>query len=115
MIGFACYSEGVESNPVRAYSELIKNRKYAVIIEKLKSENAAEKYLSTIVCKRLEQKKLITLTKSEFDQINDIMSSQKIIIICAGCTEEEELTIEDMFSDNFLTEDIEEWLSNNIK
>ncbi|NHM08374.1 hypothetical protein G4D82_14185 [Flavobacterium sp. CYK-4] len=115
LIGFACYYDGEESNPVKLFGELIKSKKYSLIINKLKSETAAEKYLSTIVCKRLEQKKIITLTKSELDQINQNMISQKKVTICSGCTEEDELTIEEMFSDNFLSDDVEEWLSNMIK
>jgi hypothetical protein len=117
LIGFACYSGGSKSNSVKKVSEILKNKNYKILKAKLYDMNPAEKYLATVACEELQNKNLIKLTEKEFIQIKINKLSEEKVTICAGCTNEEELTLKDMFSsiDNFLSDSTEEWLKELIK
>lgn len=117
LVGFACYYSGRESKPVKGISEILVNKEYSRVKEKLYVINTAEKYLATIACERLQQKRLITLTEKELNQIKENKVSSEKVTICSGCTNEEELTIKELFSSdkNFLLKSIEKWLREMIK
>ncbi|MBK8405255.1 MAG: hypothetical protein WAT21_11000 [Saprospiraceae bacterium] len=117
LIGFACYSSGSKSKPVTRISEILKSKEYTTIKEKLFDVNIGEKYLATIACERLEQKGLIKLNEKEIYQIKENKISSEKLTICAGCTKEEELTMQELFSKNknFLSESTEDWLIEMIK
>ena len=117
LIGFACYYEGSKSNSVKKISEILKNKNFTNLKAKLYDANPAEKYLATVACEKLEKKILIKLTEKESTQIKVNKSSKEKVTICSGCTNEEELTLKDMFysEDNFLSDSTEEWLNEMIK
>jgi hypothetical protein len=117
LVGFACYYSGRKSKPVKEISEILVKKEYSRVKEKLYSINTAEKYLATVICERLLQKRLITLTENELKQIEKNEVSNEKVTICSGCTHGEELTIKKMFSsnENFLSKSIEEWLKDMIK
>lgn len=117
LIGFACYYAGSKSNSVKNISEILKNENYETLKAKLYDINPAEKYLATVACEKLQNKNLIKLTEKEFNQIKVNKSNEEKVTICAGCTNEEELTLKDMFSseENFLSDSIKEWLNEMIK
>lgn len=117
LIGFACYYGGSKSNSIKKVSEILKNKNYETLKAKLYDINPAEKYLATVACEKLENKNLIKLTEKEFAQIKVNKSNEEKVTICAGCTNQEELTLKDMFSseENFLSGSIKEWLNEMIK
>lgn len=116
LIGFACYYSGRKSDPVKLFSELNVGKQYSIIRKKLQSTSSAEKYLATIVCEKLQQKKLIRLTQKELNLIEENKMSLEKMTICSGCTRQEEFTIKEMLTDNnFLSETIERWLAETIK
>jgi len=117
LIGFACYYAGSKSNSVNKISEILKYENYKDLKAKLFEINPAEKYLATVACEKLEQKNLIILTEKESNQIKVNKFSKEKVTICSGCTNEEELTLKEMFysEDNFLSESTEEWLNKMIK
>ena len=117
LIGFACYYAGSKSNSVKNISEILKNKNYKTLKAKLYDINPAEKYLATVACEKLMKENLIKLTEKEVSQIKANKSNEEKVTICAGCTNEEELTLKDMFSskENFLSDSTEEWLKEMIK
>jgi hypothetical protein len=117
LIGFACYYAGSKSNSVKNVSEILKNKNYANLKLKLYDVNPAEKYLATVACEKLETKKLIKLTEQEFAQIKINKESDEKVTLCGGCTNEEELTLKEMFTSKeiFLADSIEEWINEMIK
>jgi len=117
LIGFACYYAGSKSNSVKNVSEILKNKNYTTLKAKLYDINPAEKYLATVACEKLETKNLIKLTEKQFAQIKINKASEEKVTICGGCTNEEELTLKEMFSskENFLADSVEEWINEIIK
>ena len=117
MIGFACYHAGSKSKPVEKISEILKNKNYTTLKVKLYDVSPAEKYLATVACEKLEAKKLIKLTEKEFAQIKINKASDEKVTLCGGCTNEEELTLKEMFTseENFLVDSVEEWINEMIK
>jgi hypothetical protein len=117
LIGFACYYAGSKSNSVKNVSEILKNKNYKELRAKLFEINPAEKYLATVACEKLQTKNLIELTEKEFTQIKINKISEEKVTICSGCTNEEKLTLKEMFNskENFLSGSTEEWLKEMIK
>jgi len=117
LIGFACYYAGSKSEPVKKISEILKSKNYTTLKVKLYDVSPAEKYLATIACEKLEAKKLIKLTEKELAQIKINKASEEKVALCGGCTNEEELTLKEMFTSekNFLADSVEEWISEMIK
>ncbi|WP_143394886.1 hypothetical protein [Flavobacterium sp. 11] len=117
IIGFACFYAGTKSEPVKKISEILKNKNYTTLKAKLYDVNPAEKYLATVACEKLETKKLIKLTEQEFTQIKINKESDEKVTLCGGCTNEEELTLKEMFTskENFLADSVEEWINEMIK
>jgi hypothetical protein len=117
LIGFACYMTGSKSNSVKNVSVILKDKNYTNLKLKLYDINPAEKYLSTVACEKLEKKDLIKLTEEEFAQIKINKASDEKVTICGGCTNEEELSLKEMFTskENFLAESVEEWINEMIK
>jgi len=113
LIGFACYYAGSKSKPVKKISEILKSKNYTTLKVKLYDVSPAEKYLATVACEKLETKKLIKLTEKQFAQIKINKASEEKITLCGGCTNEEELTLKQMFSseENFLADSVEEWIN----
>ena len=116
LVGFACYSSGRKSEPVKIITELLADKDYNGIRKKLSSKSVAEKYLATITCKKLENKNLISLTQVDKSQIKENLISDEKIVICSGCSNKKELTMKELFSsDTFLSAYLEEWLKEMIK
>lgn len=117
IIGFACFYAGTKSEPVKKISEILKNKNYTTLKAKLYDVNPAEKYLATVACEKLETKKLIKLTEQEFAQIKINKESDEKVTLCGGCTNEEELTLKEMFTskENFLADSVEKWINEMIK
>ncbi len=116
LIGFACYSSGRKSEPVKTISKLLVDKNYNGISKKLSSKSVAEKYLATVVCKKLEKRNLISLTRVDQSQIEENLISDEKIVICSGCTNKKELAMKELFSsDTFLSVYLEEWLKKMIK
>lgn len=117
LIGFACYYAGSKSKPVKKITEILKSKNYTTLKVKLHDESPAEKYLATIACEKLETRKLIKLTENEFAQIKINKASEEKVTLCGGCTNEEELSLKQMFTskENFLADSVEEWINEIIK
>jgi hypothetical protein len=117
LVGFACYHAGSKSKPVKKISEILKSKNYITLKVKLYDVSPAEKYLATVACEKLETKKIIKLTEKEFAQIKINKASEEKVNICSGCTNEEELTLKQMFTseDNFLADSVQEWINEMIK
>jgi hypothetical protein len=117
LIGFACYYAGSKSKPVKKISEILKSKNYTTLKVKLCDVSPAEKYLATVACEKLEAKKIIKLTEKEFAQIKINKASEEKVTLCGGCTNEEELTLKEMFTseENFLADSVEEWINEMLK
>ena len=116
LIGFACYYSGKKSNPVKLFSKLIVDKNYSEIRKRLEDKKPAIKYLAIIVCKKLEEKGKVQLSEREQNLININIKSSEKITICSGCTNEEELSIEEMFTEgNFLKKQTESWMNEILK
>lgn len=117
LIGFACYSSGNESDPVKKISEILKKKEFTIIKKKLLEKNIAEKYLATVSCEKLQQKNLIHLTNDELKQIKINKKSDEKVNTCSGCTNSETMTLNELFfsDSNYIREQTEEWLNEIIK
>ena len=116
LIGFACYYSGRKSEPVKKFSEILLKKDYSIIKENLKSTNIADKYLATAICEKLSQKKLINLTEEELNQIKKNKNSSEKVSTCAGCTNDEKMTLKELLVEkSYITEETEEWLNKMIK
>lgn len=116
LIGFACYSSGRKSKPVTEINKLLLSKDYSGIREKLYSKSVAERYLATVVCQRLEQKKTLSLTQTDQHQIEKNKNSDEKITICSGCTNEEEMRMKALFSsETFLSDYLKDWLNEMLK
>ena len=73
LIGFACYSSGMTSKPIETFTKLLETENYDEIKRKLSAESAAERYLATIVCKKLEKENIISLSNENLKQIEKNM------------------------------------------
>lgn len=115
-IGFACYESGVMSNPVKSFSKILDNKDYNSLKSKLEKASPADKYLATFLCENLYERNLITLTLKELSQIDRNKNSEEFVTICSGCTNEDELTLKELFKseENYLSDDLEEWLKEKI-
>lgn len=104
-------------NQLIKITEILKSKDYTTLKVKLYDESPAEKYLATIACEKLETKKLIKLTENEFAQIKINKTSEEKVTLCGGCTNEEELSLKQMFTSkkNFLAGSVEEWINEIIK
>jgi hypothetical protein len=116
LIGFGCGGSGNETKPVELFSELLTEKNYTEIRKKLFSSDPAEKYLATIVCKKLQEKKLIELSKNETKQIQINKRNKDIVSTCSGCTDRDELTVQQLFDPewNSLYQETENWLVEKI-
>jgi hypothetical protein len=117
LIGFACYNSGKKSDPVKKISEILKKKEYKIIIKKLTEKNVAEKFLATVSCEKLQQKKMIYLTKEELKQMEINKKSNEIVSTCSGCTNSEIMTLNELFTteNNYIKEETEDWLNEMIK
>lgn len=117
LIGFACFEDGRKSQSVELFSELLTKKDYTGIRNRLVNENPAEKYLASIVCLKLQEKKMIELTTGEQKQIKSNKRSFDLVSICSGCTDREERTMLELFKPNqsFIHDEIEAWLKEMIK
>ena len=111
LIGFGCFYAGRKSEPVKVLSKLLTKKDYASIREKLSAESLAEKYLATAVCTTLEQKKIISLTASEQNQIKQNWANNDKIVFCSGCTFKEKFTMKELLASGHLNN----WLKEMIK
>lgn len=115
LIGFACYYSGKKSEPVKRFSNLLTEENFTQIREKLNSKFIAEKYLSTIVCLRLDEKKIISLSQVELNQIEKNKISNEKLTICSGCTNEDELSLKELLtSKTYISNEVERWLEKMI-
>jgi hypothetical protein len=116
LIGFACFYSGKKSEPVEKFTEILLKKDYSNIIKNLKATNIADKYLATTICLKLLQKKLINLTEEELNQIKMNKNSCEKVNTCAGCTNNETMTLKELLLEkNYITEETEEWLNKMIK
>ncbi|SHF83490.1 hypothetical protein SAMN05444377_1232 [Flavobacterium fontis] len=115
LIGFACYSSGMTSKPVETITKLLENENYSEVKNKLASKSVAEKYLATIACNELKKQNAISLSISELKQIEINMNSNEKTTICSGCTNENEITLKQLFSTKtFIERGVKEWLKESI-
>ena len=77
----------------------------------------AEKFLATVSCEKLQQKKMIYLTKEELKQMEINKKSNEIVSTCSGCTNSEKMTLNELFTteNNYIKEETEDWLNEMIK
>jgi hypothetical protein len=117
VIGFACYNSGKKSEPVKKFSKILVEKKYPIILKELNSINIADKYLATVICEKLLKKKLINLTEKEINQIKKNKNSNESVNTCAGCTNQEKMTLKELFTaeKNYIAEETEDWLNEMIK
>ena len=116
-IGFACSATGSKTKAVKTFSSLVKEKKFSKIKKKLFSENNGDKFLSAVICERLEMKNLIVLNENEKKQIAKIKQSKEEITICSGCLYQDKISIKELFEKsekNILSSEIENWLTKII-
>lgn len=111
IIGFACYEAGSMSNSVESFSKLLQNKDYNSVKDRLEKESPADRFLATFLCEKLFEKNLITLSSKELSQIDRNKKSSELVVICSGCTNEDELTMKELFSPqkNYCMDELEEW------
>ena len=117
LIGFSCFEGGSQSKSVILFSTLLTNKDYISIRRSLTHKNPAKKYLATIICLKLQEKKLIKLSSEESIQVNKNRRSFDLVNLCSGCTNSEELTIFELFDQdlNPIYDQITWWLNETIK
>ena len=117
LIGFACYMAGERSEVVKNFSTLLKQKNYRILREKLTSTFPAEKYMATVLCEKLVFKHLLKITEQELIQIQNNKLSSDTLTICSGCTNEDDLTLKEMFSPskNYLSAQFNEWFKQAIE
>jgi len=113
-IGFAYGVAASRSKIFAQVEEHLKNADYDQIIEFLKSDIPSEVFIGTLICKKLVDKKEISLTDEQLEMLNKNFTSQLPIIIRSGCTCSMEVTIEGLLKgvDNCnFDHSLKQWLS----
>lgn len=96
-IGFACSFSGSSTKIVSEIYNLIYNKNYYEIINRLDSKKDAEKLISAFVLLKLKNYKKINLTKTSLEKIDIIKKSNELIFVCSGCTLFTKMKISDFF------------------
>ncbi len=117
IVGFACYEDGSTSKPVEIFSTILANKDYKKVKNKLEKTWPAEKFLATVICEKLVEKKLIILSESELHLIKKNKISKEEVETCSGCTNNDEVTLKDLFSNNkkYLMDQFYQWFKINLK
>ena len=116
LVGFGCFFEGAQSKSVEKVSRLLYQSKYKSIIKLLNSKNVAEKYLSVIVCEKLQESGKINLIKEDSIKIQQAYNSKDTISVCSGCTYFDKITLKDLLNkNNPITSESDFWLAKNLK
>jgi hypothetical protein len=116
LVGFACYSSGRKSDPVKVVSNILENKKFEDLKKKLFSNKTAEKYLATYSTIKLYEKRVIQLSATELNQIKLNKLSDEKINFCGGCTERENYSLKELFSSKSSFEnEVENWFNKTQK
>jgi hypothetical protein len=116
LVGFACYSSGRKSDPVKVVSNILENKKFEDLKKKLFSNKTAEKYLATYSTIKLYEKRVIQLSATELNQIKLNKLSDEKINFCGGCTERENYSLKKLFSSKSSFEnEVENWFNKTQK
>jgi len=99
LVGFACGYSGESSETVNVITEILENKKYAELKNKIISNKPAEKYLATFSCIKLFEKGIIKLDENELNQIEKNKRSNLKIYFCGGCTYNENYKMSQLFSE----------------
>jgi len=110
-IGFACGFSGTSSEAVASISYLAENKKYETLKSALYKGTPAKRYLASLVCKRLEENKKLSLNPGERLQLNQNINSEEQVHTCSGCTYFEQQSLKTLNSDEFFNREIDEWLN----
>lgn len=110
-IGFACGFSGTSSDAVASISYLAENKKYETLKSALYKGTPAKRYLASLVCKRLEENKKLSLNPGERLQLNQNINSEEQVHTCSGCTYFEQQSLKTLNSDEFFNREIDEWLN----
>jgi len=95
-IGFACSFGGTPTNPVVNATSLIKKPKYKRIRKLIYSEKPYEQFLGVLILEQFQKKNKLTISETDFKQIELLRKSKEKVAVCSGCTYWDELTIEQM-------------------
>lgn len=86
LIGFGCYYGGTSSEVVLDMGSILNAKMYPVVIEKLESDNPAERFLAVIIAERLSDLGKYQLTETDKKLIAAAYSSSDLVSVCSGCT-----------------------------
>ncbi|WP_298307955.1 hypothetical protein [Flavobacterium sp.] len=92
-LGYACGYSGSETKLVSKFDSLLFEKKYKSIKSLLFSKIPGENFLAVVLCRRLANEKIITLTKLETERITQLFKSEQKVPLCGGCTYNEEIEI----------------------
>lgn len=118
MVGFGCYSSGIQSKPVSKVTALINNVDYESVLKLLNSKNNAEKFLAVITCERLQELGKIRLNEEQKKQIKQSYTSKDLVSVCSGCIYWDKLsfkTLLDKKEKNQIRELADYWLERQLK
>ena len=116
MLSFGCGYTGRQSLAVWSTASLLDSLDYEGIINKLKSKNRAEQFLSVLVCERLDKKGIIQLNKEQKDQILKLRNSDDLIPVCSGCTYRDEVSFKNLLNKkNRIRKDANSWLKSELR
>ena len=118
MLGFACGGTGSSSKTVKRVFGLLDKKKYAKIKRLLNSNNNAERFLSVIICEKLNELNEIELDARNRETIDKIYMSDAKVFVCGGCTFYEKVSLKDLLKFNheeLVREETEDWVNNCFK
>ena len=118
-IGFHCYVDGGPTETVKKFTILLLKSKYHKVVKLLDSKKSSEKFLAALVCKEINNDKII-LTEKQISEIDKIFKSQELIELCDGCLYYEKTTMSNLFiqsknADYYFSNQFNDWIKYCLK
>lgn len=93
ILGYTCGYSGSPTSVIIKFGNLLHDKKYKSIKALLYSKIPVENFLAVVISNKLADKKIITLTQSELERIDELYKSSEKIPICGGCTYYKEIEL----------------------
>jgi len=100
-LGFSCGYGRKPTSSVKIMDNLVEKLKFKTIRNNLFAHDNATKCLAVIICEILDKKGYIKLTINERVEIKKAYKSERLVIICSGCTLLKKTTIKNLLNEKY--------------
>jgi hypothetical protein len=112
LVGFSCYSTGIQSKSVKEVSEILNDKGIDELKKLLFSNKSACKFLATYICMKQKEKKEWVFTQNEIKQIELNKLSNERINFCSGCNNSDSYSLKELFlTKNDYSQEFEKWFA----